>query len=306
MTHEKRVVSLQAFEYTGREADFLCLAALHRGYFLRRQYCNFLGQSPGRVDGPLVAKVLALRPCTEEIIGRGTFLYHLCSRAFYKSIFICDNRRRRLPLAIKAKFTAFNFVLANPGHRHLATQHEMTAYFTGEAWVRLGALPSKPYRLKQIIQLIRPCNVSLKPVSCPTTTTFLDMRKERKVALGAPHGPKIDAHLIFGRCYGTTFGPDYSLNPSAPTGSLPHRGQAATDQRSAVRAGATPGFGSVARPKPSSVAAATPGVAPARTSMPQSIVSASSRACVRACIRDDSRQSSSIPSKASSLEALCP
>ena len=39
MTNDERKAAIQRFGYTEREAAVLCLAALHSGYFLRRQ-CN--------------------------------------------------------------------------------------------------------------------------------------------------------------------------------------------------------------------------------------------------------------------------
>jgi hypothetical protein len=41
MTDAERINALQALGYNEREAAFLCLAALHSGYFLRRQYHSF-------------------------------------------------------------------------------------------------------------------------------------------------------------------------------------------------------------------------------------------------------------------------
>lgn len=50
MTTEQRIESVERFGYSTREAGFLVLAALHSGYFLRRQYCAFLGIGFGYPD----------------------------------------------------------------------------------------------------------------------------------------------------------------------------------------------------------------------------------------------------------------
>ena len=42
-TGDERIARLEELGYTEREAAFLVLAALHSGYFLRRQYQEFLG-----------------------------------------------------------------------------------------------------------------------------------------------------------------------------------------------------------------------------------------------------------------------
>jgi hypothetical protein len=58
MTDDERVAALWGLGYTEREAAFLVLAALHSGYFLRRQYLTFTGAYKGRVDDLLVRKVI--------------------------------------------------------------------------------------------------------------------------------------------------------------------------------------------------------------------------------------------------------
>ena len=49
---------LQRLGYNEQEAAFLHLVAIHSGYFIRRQYADFLGQKRGRPDTVLVEKVL--------------------------------------------------------------------------------------------------------------------------------------------------------------------------------------------------------------------------------------------------------
>ena len=148
MTNEERIAALQAFGYSEGEAEFLCLAALHSGYLLRRQYRDFLGQSPGWVDDSLVRKLLALGHATEELASRRTRLYHLCSRTLYAAIDQFDNRhrRRRPPFAIKAKLMALDFVLANPGNIYFPTEEEKMTYFTRELGFQKEVLPTKIYR----------------------------------------------------------------------------------------------------------------------------------------------------------------
>ena len=58
-TGDERIARLEELGYTEREASFLVLAALHSGYFLRRQYREFLGMSPGHADATLAEKVVA-------------------------------------------------------------------------------------------------------------------------------------------------------------------------------------------------------------------------------------------------------
>jgi hypothetical protein len=60
MTSEEHVRALRQFGYSMREAELLCLAALHSGYFLRRHYRAFLWTIPGRVDDVLITKIMDL------------------------------------------------------------------------------------------------------------------------------------------------------------------------------------------------------------------------------------------------------
>ena len=88
MTDRERVRALQRFGYAEPEGAFLSLAALHSGYFLRRQYTRFLGakdsgkvnqlgrKAPcqeGRQDFDLASELTALSPLRAAVLrGSGT------------------------------------------------------------------------------------------------------------------------------------------------------------------------------------------------------------------------------------------
>jgi hypothetical protein len=58
MTNEERIGAVQDLGYNEREASFLILAALHGGYFLRRQYAAFCGHEPRGSAECLIEKAL--------------------------------------------------------------------------------------------------------------------------------------------------------------------------------------------------------------------------------------------------------
>ena len=58
MTNQERVENVKSLGYSDREAAFVTLAALHSGYFLRRQYSAFAGKSCGWADDSLTSKLL--------------------------------------------------------------------------------------------------------------------------------------------------------------------------------------------------------------------------------------------------------
>ncbi len=148
MTEDARVRALARFGYREQEASFLCRAALHGGYFLRRQYASFVGGKDGGNVTQFVHKALASGHLRSSTWRQGTQLYHLCSRPFYEAIGQGENRNRRPRevLTIKNKLMGLDFVLAHPNVRYLATEQEKLDYFTGALGLDSSCLPSKLYR----------------------------------------------------------------------------------------------------------------------------------------------------------------
>jgi hypothetical protein len=147
-TQRTRTQALENWGYSPREAEFLCLAALQGGYFLRRHYAQFLEQSSGGSVAALVEKLVALGHVKATSLAQNTILYHLGARPFYAALGQEDNRNRRekQPLTIKNKLIALDFVLAHRDKHFLATEHDKTEYFTGQLRIQQANLPSKLYR----------------------------------------------------------------------------------------------------------------------------------------------------------------
>src|SRR3984893_17108143 len=95
LTNPERVEALRRFGYTEREAGFVCLAALHGGYFLLRQYCQYLGKEIGGTAATLVQKALAKKHAKVSTYSNHTNIYHLYTRPFYAALGQVDNRNRR-------------------------------------------------------------------------------------------------------------------------------------------------------------------------------------------------------------------
>lgn len=147
-TDSERVASLGCLGYTEREARFLSLAALHSGYFLRRQYRGFLAQDDGGSVAQLIEKALAREHVRVFTYHHKTQIYHLGARPFYAALGQPDNRNRRQhePITIKAKLMALDFVLANRDRFYLATEQEKVDYFTKTLGIDREILPTKLYR----------------------------------------------------------------------------------------------------------------------------------------------------------------
>ncbi len=149
MTNEERIRTLKDFGYADREAEFLCMAALHSGFFLRRQYLEYLGAKSGYADDLLIQRIVNLGHGRLAVL-RQTQLCHLSSRAFYTAIGEPDNRHRRMrPLgAIRIKLMALDYVLAHPDATYLATETEKLWFFCGKLGIAKENLPARTYRSK--------------------------------------------------------------------------------------------------------------------------------------------------------------
>lgn len=147
-TQEERIRALEQLGYTEREATFLCLSALHGGYFLRRQYADFLAQPDGGSVTQLIEKTLAKQHVRVLTFYHKTNIYHLCTRPFYAMLGQVDNRNRRLrqPFTIKNKLMGLDFVLAHRDHPYLATEQEKLDYFTRTLQIPASTLPAKLYQ----------------------------------------------------------------------------------------------------------------------------------------------------------------
>jgi hypothetical protein len=86
LTIPERIQALQRLGYGPRESDFLHLAALHSGYFLRRQYCRFLGKAAGGTAAALIEKLLNQGHVKGTTFAGNVHIYHLNARPFYAAL----------------------------------------------------------------------------------------------------------------------------------------------------------------------------------------------------------------------------
>ena len=147
MTHTERQAALERLGYNEREARFLSLAALHGGYFLRRQYARFLGVQDGGNVTQLIEKVLNQNHAEAATYKANMHIYHLSARPFYAALGQEDNRnrRRKEAVTIKAKLMGLDFVLDDPDREYLATEREKITFFVNDLGVDRLRLPAKRY-----------------------------------------------------------------------------------------------------------------------------------------------------------------
>jgi hypothetical protein len=150
MTNQERISAIKKFGFTEREASFLCLVALHGGYFLRRQYEFFIGQKTTGTGNRLIDKGIN-RGILRAMPTRGMMLvYRLCFRPFFDAIDESDNRNRRWrsPSAVRVKLMGLDYALAHRQHHYLATEPEKIDYFHGHLGIGLEWLPVRVYSSK--------------------------------------------------------------------------------------------------------------------------------------------------------------
>ena len=80
---------------TPRQAQFMVRAALHSGYFLRRQYVAFTGHGHGLAMTRFLANLAAREHAKALPHPRLGHLWHLCARLVHAAIDQADNRHRR-------------------------------------------------------------------------------------------------------------------------------------------------------------------------------------------------------------------
>jgi hypothetical protein len=148
MTNEQRIESLVRLGYKAPEAEFVCLAALNSGYFVRRHFVSFLGKGSGRLDENFLCRAKTLRHVTASRLDRNRVLYHFKSKPLFTALGEEDNRNRRShqAITIKTRLMALDFVLQHLRYRFLSTEEEKVAFFCDAVGLDRAHLPVKGYR----------------------------------------------------------------------------------------------------------------------------------------------------------------
>lgn len=166
LTGNERCTALMQFGYTQREAEFLVVAALQGGFFLRRQYCDFIDRAVGGTAASFIEKAISKGHATAVLGYRNAKLYHLCSRPFYAALGQENsrNRRQRPPAGIKNRLMGLDFVLAHPMERYLSTEEEKVSFFTRSLGLAPSELPVKLFRSPQAQEATTRCFVDKYPL----------------------------------------------------------------------------------------------------------------------------------------------
>ena len=134
---------LQTAGYTEREAAFLYLAALHSGYFLRRQYLRFIERGRGALAAQFLRRASALGHIQSIACGQARFVYHLTSTEVYAAAGLGASHHRRLKsdATIKSRLMVLDFVLDHLDATLLDTPESKVAHFTATLGLSESLLP---------------------------------------------------------------------------------------------------------------------------------------------------------------------
>jgi hypothetical protein len=134
---------LQSVGYTEREAAFLYLVALHSGYFLRRQYGQFVRRGRGAIAEQLLRKAAALGHLQSIACGQTRSVYHLASKQVYEAVGLTASQHRRVKgdAEIKRRLMMLDFVLDHLGETLLDSMESKTDFFMRTPGLNEDVLP---------------------------------------------------------------------------------------------------------------------------------------------------------------------
>lgn len=120
---------MRALGYTPREAAFLTRVARHGGYFVRRQFLDWIGRQQGQTVANFTDRLVSRRHATVHTFCRTTHVYHLSAQALYNAVDASSSLRRRRPaVSIKGRLMALDVVMSHRDITFLHTHADREAF----------------------------------------------------------------------------------------------------------------------------------------------------------------------------------
>ena len=115
------IVALESLGYTKREAAFLYLAAVHSGYFLRRQFDYFIDRNKGSIVMRFLEKARIAGHIQLLDTMHRRQVYHLFYKPIYRLVGAPDSQNRRIKgdADVRARLMRLDYVLENDRERYL-------------------------------------------------------------------------------------------------------------------------------------------------------------------------------------------
>ena len=141
--------ALEPFGWTGRKAEWIALACLHSGVFVRSQATRFLDTHHERARR-LVRALIAQRAATENTASGIRAIGRVCrifSRRLYCALGAEDIRHRRIasPTVLMRRLLSLDYVLEHPDLPWLPTEPEKVGAIEALG-IERRRLPSRLYR----------------------------------------------------------------------------------------------------------------------------------------------------------------
>ena len=139
---------LKSFGYTGREAGFLYLVAIHSGYFTQCQFNEFGSIKPGGIATALTNKLVARGHASEHRYQNNAHVFHFNYKGMYSAIDREDLRNRRAHTFeyMKSRLAILDFVLCHLQHEYLEDEAEKVQYFEDKFQIQRKDMPGRTYR----------------------------------------------------------------------------------------------------------------------------------------------------------------
>jgi len=144
VTRYDPIPDLMRLGYTWRESAFLYLVGANSGFFLVRQYCDFVNRKLGAIAQRFTDKGIATGHFRALGYGQGRHIYHLHSRTLYR-IFGNEESPFRHPKGdheIKTRLMVLDYVLSNREEPCLTLEQEKIEFFLRQLRVTRDVLPT--------------------------------------------------------------------------------------------------------------------------------------------------------------------
>jgi hypothetical protein len=144
----EHIEALQSFGYTQQEARFLCIVAIHSGYFTQRQYTEFGPKKTGCIVHGFTNKLVSHGHATEHRYQNNARVLHFTHKAMYCAIGKENirNRRKHTFEFMKGRLAILDFVLRHLQHDYLEGEAEKVQYFEERFQIRPQDMPGRTYR----------------------------------------------------------------------------------------------------------------------------------------------------------------
>lgn len=135
------------FGYTKREAAFLELAALLSGYFVRRQFNEFIGRECGALGQGFIERAQRLGHMRVLAASGNRQVLHICGSGVYAGLLDENNRNRRehRPETVRRRLMGLDFAISQKERAWLLTEREKVAQFEA-AGISKRDLPQSAFR----------------------------------------------------------------------------------------------------------------------------------------------------------------